>query len=198
MVDKNRIVILAFHPLIHKSRITRALLKAVEGTEGITIRMMYDLYPDFQVDVKQEQEVLMQHEIIVWQHPLYWYSCPSLLKEWLDLVLEHGVAYGREGRLLEGKRVMSAISTGGRKETYGSEVGVRFTIRQLLAPFEQTVRLCRMQYLPPFVTHGTHLLQAEQISRAAQEYRRALELLRDGALPERELEQKEYMNELIS
>lgn len=28
------------------------------------------------------------------QHPFYWYSTPALLKEWQDLVLEHGWAYG--------------------------------------------------------------------------------------------------------
>jgi len=89
---------------------------------------------------------------------------------WLDLVLEHGVAYGKEGRALEGKKVLSAITSGGRRDTYGSEKGVRFSIRQLLVPFEQTVNLCRMDYLPPFLTHGTHLLTEDQIKTAAEDY----------------------------
>jgi glutathione-regulated potassium-efflux system ancillary protein KefG len=198
MVEKNKIVILVFHPVIYKSRVNRALLKAVEGMEGISCRYMYDLYPDFQVDISKEQEILSKHDIIIWQHPLYWYSSPSLLKEWLDLVLEHGYAYGREGRALEGKKVMSAITSGGRRETYGSAEGVRFTIRQLLAPFEQTVKLCRMQYLPPFVTHGTHLLEGIHIEKAARDYALIIEGLRDGTIPEEELMQTEYINEIIT
>jgi glutathione-regulated potassium-efflux system ancillary protein KefG len=198
MVENNKIAILVFHPVLHKSRVNKMLLKAAEGISGVRCRLMYDLYPDFHIDVQEEQDILLQHDIIVWQHPLYWYSSPSLLKEWLDLVLEHGFAYGREGRALEGKKVMSAISSGGRRETYGSEKGVKFTVRELLAPYEQTVNLCRMQYLPPFVTHGTHLLNEKQIERAAGDYARIIEGLRDGTLAGKDLGQTEYIGDLIS
>jgi glutathione-regulated potassium-efflux system ancillary protein KefG len=159
---------------------------------------MYDLYPDYQIDIKEEQEVLLQNDIIIWQHPLYWYSAPSLLKEWLDLVLEHGFAYGKSGRALEGKSVMSAISSGGRRDTYGSEDGVKFSIRQLLAPFEQTVSLCRMTYLPPFVTHGTHLLGMEEIGKAAGEYKRVVSALRDGSFSSDNLKEAAYINDISS
>ena len=198
MVEKNKIAILVFHPVLYKSRVNTSLLEAVKGLSGVSCRIMYDLYPDFQIDIALEQEILLEHDIIVWQHPLYWYSSPSLLKEWLDLVLEHGFAYGREGRALEGKKVMSAISSGGRRKTYGSDEGVQFTIRQLLAPFEQTVNLCRMAYLPPFVTHGTHLLDVEHIRKAAGEYARVIEGLRDGAFTEEMLRPTAYINDIIS
>lgn len=198
MVPKNKIVIQVFHPLLHKSRVNRVLLRALEGLEGVSIRYLYDLYPDYQIDIKLEQEVLLKHDIIVWQHPLYWYSSPSLMKEWLDLVLEHGFAFGKEGRALEGKYVMSAISTGGRRDIYGSEEKVKYSIRTLLAPFEQTANLCRMHYLPPFVSHGTYLLNEKQIGKAAQDYAHILKGLRDGILPMDELMKEEYINDLIS
>ena len=198
MVPKNKIVILVFHPVLHKSRVNRVLLSAVEGLKGVNIRYIYDLYPDYQIDIKAEQKVLQQHDIIVWQHPLYWYSSPSLLKEWIDLVLEHGFAYGKAGRALEGKTVMSAITSGGRRDVYGSEVGVKYSIRDFLAPFEQTVRLCRMRYLSPFVTHGTHLLKSDQIEKAAEDYVRIIEGLRDGSFSDDDLVKQEYINDIIS
>lgn len=198
MVEMKKIALLVFHPVLHKSRVNSVLIKEVEKISGVHVRHMYDLYPDYQIDVKAEQEILLQHDLIVWQHPLYWYSSPSLLKEWLDLVLQHGFAYGREGRALEGKMILSAISSGGRRNTYGSESGVKFTIRQLLAPFEQTVLLCRMQYLPPFVTHGTHLLNGEGIQKAARDYAHIMEQLRDGKFTREELLQSEYINDLIT
>ena len=198
MVPKNKIVILVFHPVLHKSRVNRVLLSAVEGLKGVNIRYIYDLYPDYQIDIKAEQNVLQQHDIIVWQHPLYWYSSPSLLKEWLDLVLEHGFAYGKEGKALEGKSVLSAITSGGRRDVYGSEKGLKFSIRDLLAPFEQTVNLCRMRYLSPFVTHGTHLLKSDQIEKAAEDYVRIIEGLRDGTFSNDDLAKQEYINDIIS
>lgn len=198
MVPKNKIAILVFHPLLHKSRVNSALLNAVKGLDGVSFRYMYDLYPDYQIDIKKEQEVFLQHDIIVWQHPLYWYSSPSLLKEWLDLVLEHGFAYGKAGRALEGKSVMSAISSGGRRENYGSEDGVKFSIRQLLVPFEQTVNLCRMNYLPPFLSHGTHLLNLQEIRKAAEDYKLVITGLRDGSFSSEDLKNAEYINDLIS
>jgi len=198
MVPKNKIVLQVFHPVLHKSRVNRVLLEAVEGLEGVSIRYLYDLYPDYQIDVTAEQEVLLQHDIIVWQHPLYWYSSPSLLKEWLDLVLEHGFAYGKSGRALEGKSVLSAISSGGSRDTYGSEKGLKFSIRDLLAPFEQTVCLCRMNYLPPFVTHGTHMLRADQIAHAAEDYVRIIEGLRDGSFSEDDIMKQKYINDIKS
>lgn len=197
MPPKNKIVILLFHPLLHKSRVNRVLLNAVKGIEGVNIRHMYDLYPDYNIDIKEEQNVLLQHDIIVWQHPFYWYSSPSLMKEWIDLVLEHGFAYGREGRALEGKMIMSAISTGGRREIYAAEDGVKYSIPQLLAPFEQTVGLCRMNYLPPFVTHGTHLLNEEQISAAGEHYSRVIRTLAEGNMNKAALLKGEYMNDII-
>jgi glutathione-regulated potassium-efflux system ancillary protein KefG len=198
MVPKNKIVILVFHPVLHKSRVNRVLLSAVGRLKGVNIRYMYDLYPDYQIDIKAEQKVLQQHDIIVWQHPLYWYSSPSLLKEWIDLVLEHGFAYGKSGRALEGKTVMSAITSGGRRDVYGSEEGVKYSIRDFLAPFEQTVGLCRMRYLSPFVTHGTHLLKSDQIEKAAEDYVRIIEGLRDGSFSDDDLVKQEYINDIIS
>jgi glutathione-regulated potassium-efflux system ancillary protein KefG len=193
----NRITIFIFHPLLHKSRVNHKLIQAVDGMEGVSIRYMYDLYPDFFIDVKKEQEVLMETDIIVWHHPLYWYSSPSLLKEWIDLVLEHGFAFGRKGHALDGKKVLSAISTGGRREVYQSKED-KYSIRQLMAPFEQTVKLCRMTYLSPFVTHGTHLLDAAGIEKAAADYARVIGALRDGVYSSTDIHKFDYINDLIS
>jgi len=38
------------------------------------------------------------------------------MKEWFDLVLEYGWAYGSEGNKLKVKSLVSAITTGGGKE----------------------------------------------------------------------------------
>jgi glutathione-regulated potassium-efflux system ancillary protein KefG len=136
------------------------------------------------VDVRREQELLSAHDVVVFQFPFYWYSTPPILKQWQDLVLEHGWAYGSKGTALRGKSLLCALSAGGRAEAYRSEGHNRFTVRQLLAPLEQTARLCGMEFLEPWVVYGTHRLTEAEIGDAAVRYRALLEgLLASSAGP---------------
>ena len=197
MGQRNKILVLFVHPAVHKSRVNSRLLKIMEDLDGITTVRLYEEYPDFFINVKKEQQRLLEHDILVWHHPFYWYSAPSMLKEWIDLVLEHGFAYGRKGTALKGKKVMSTISTGGRYEAYEEGGYNHYTIGQFLAPFKQTARLCKMEYLPPFVIHGTHLLQDPEIDSVAEDYRKILISLRDGLFRYDEMRTLGYINELL-
>lgn len=158
------------------------LIEAVRGLPGVTFNDLYEAYPDFDIRVEREQALLLEHDIIVLQHPFYWYSSPAILKEYQDLVLEHGWAYGKGGDALKGKTVLQVITTGGREIAYQPEGINRFTIRELLVPFEQTARLCGMDYLPPFVAHGSLAMTPEQVVGHADDYRRVVEALRDRAV----------------
>ena len=192
-----RILVEFAHPAFQKSRINKQLVDAVKNMKGVTFNNLYENYPDFFIDVKREQQLLSTHDIIVWQHPFYWYSAPALLKEWMTLVLQHGWAYGRDGRQLEKKTVISVISTGGRREIYCREGRNHFTINEFLAPFKQSVNLCRMEYLPPFVVHGAHTMRDEEIPKFAEKYRKLLTLLQSVQLDKDKLSSVEYFNELI-
>ncbi len=180
MSTTRRILIEFAHPAIGRSRVNRRLVDAVRGLADVTVNDLYETYPEFDIDVQREQSLLESHDVVVMQHPFYWYSSPAILKEWQDLVLQHGWAYGREGHALRGKSVKSAVTAGGGEESYRRSGANHFTIRELLAPIEQTAALCGMVFLPPFVVYGTHGLTASQIQNAADEYRRIVEALRDG------------------
>lgn len=178
-----RVLVLYCHPNPHRSRVNRALVDAVRDLPGVTVQDLYEAYPDHRVDVDAEQELLEAHHTVVFQHPFYWYSTPPLLKEWLDEVLRWGWAYGIGGTRLRGKRLMSALTTGGAEAAYAEGGFNRYSIRQLLAPIDQTAFLCGMTYLPPFVIHGTHRLDDAAIREAARAYRVVLEALRDDRVP---------------
>jgi glutathione-regulated potassium-efflux system ancillary protein KefG len=199
MGNPNRVLILFAHPALEKSRINRYLIQAVKGLDFVTVHDLYEKYPNFHINVKYEQELLLSHDVLVFQHPFYWYSSPALLKEWQDLVLEHGFAYGHEGKALRGKKFLSAITTGGSRQTYQAEGYNRFTLRELLAPFEQTARLCEMDYLPPFVVCGTHRLEEQQhINQYADDYRNVILGLRDGTIDWESLKQFKYFNDNLA
>ena len=182
MPDPRPVLVLFAHPAFQRSRVNRALVDAVRDLDGVTLHDLYEVYPDFHIDVRAEQRLLTEHEAVVFQHPFFWYSTPAILKEWQDLVLEHGWAYGSQGTALRGKTMLSVITTGGRESAYQTEGHNRFTMRELLAPIEQTARLCGMEYLPPFVVHGTHRMEGEEMETHGADYRRVLEALRDNSL----------------
>lgn len=192
------VLVLYAHPAPHKSRINRRLAAVAREIDGVTFRDLYELYPDFLIDVEEEQKLLQQHDVIVLQHPFYWYSAPSLVKEYLDLVLTYGWAYGEGGTALQGKSLLQAISAGGSEEIYCPQGRNRYTIRQLLAPFDQTAVLCGVRYLAPHVIHrANELADAASIQPLAQSYARLLKALRDETLPLDQAAAAHKINDLI-
>jgi len=179
-VHKNNILILFAHPALQKSRVNRKLIRYVVDIEGVTVHDLYEAYPDFHIRVAHEQALLLKNDIIVFHYPVFWFSTPAILKEWMDLVLQHGWAYGREGTALKEKKLMSVISTGGREALYRKDGYHRNTISEFLNPIRQTAAVCGMEYLPPFVVHGTHTISEPEIARHGEDYREVLIALRDG------------------
>ena len=193
----NKILILFAHPRFEKSKTNRALLTNIGQIEGVTLNDLYEQYPDFNIDVDLEKESLLKHQIIIWHHPFYMYSAPALLKQWIDLVLEHGWAHGKNGDNLKNKIIFNVITSGGTREVYAANGHNRFTIREFLFPFEQTATLCKMIYLPPFAVQGTYLLTAAALKSHVTMYHTLLERLVKGDFDVEALKKVEFLNDWI-
>ena len=167
--------------------------------EAVTINDLYATYPDFLIDVKREQMLCETHDVIVFQHPFYWYSTPAIMKEWLDLVLEHGWAYGTHGNALKGKLFLQAITAGGDDSTYQKDGYNDFTLAELTSPYRATAKLCKMDWLPPFAVLGIHRgLPEEQVTAYAEDYRRAITALRDDRFEIEDVRQQNYLNSILN
>ncbi len=184
VADDPRLLVVFCHPKRHRSRVNRALVEAIADLPRVTVHDLYETYAVGCIDAAREQALLEAHPTIVLQHPFYWYSVPPLLKEWLDVVLTWGWAYGRGGDALRGKHLITAITAGGSEDAYAREGYHGRTIAELLAPIAQTAFLCGMHYPPPFVVHGTHRLEDDEIARAAAEYRAVIAALATRGLPD--------------
>lgn len=175
-----KILVLFAHPKYEHSDVNQALLENIRGLENVTIRDLYELYPDFNINIQDEQELLFEHEVVIWHHPIYWYSCPPILKQWIDLVLEFGWAYGPGGIFLRNKYVLNAVTSGGSQEVYASNGRNRYTMEEFLRPFEQAAYLCEMRYLPYFHVGGTHKITPENLHQKVKEYEDLILHLRDS------------------
>ena len=155
-------------------------MEYVTDLDGVTFHDLYEVYPDFHIDVKHEQNLLLKNDIIVFHHPLFWFSVPAILKEWMDLVLQHKWAYGNTGEALKGKILFNVITTGGRESLFQHHGNHGNTMVELLAPMRQSAYVCGMDYLPPFVVHGTRNITQQEIKNHGEDYQKIILSLRDG------------------
>ena len=169
-------LVLVFHPDMSSSRVNRFLAARAETLgDDVTVRSMYDLYPDQKVDVAAEQAALEAADRVVLQFPLYWYSTPALLKQWEDDVLLYGWAYGSTGKALVGKELLVAVSTGGPGDAYSHEASYGYTLTELLRPLQATANMVQMTYLEPFTTTGTLTITDEALTQRAEDYAAVLQ-----------------------
>lgn len=147
----NNVLILFAHPAQEQSEVNVRLFDTARHISGVTCVDLYAEYPDHDINVSKEQQRLRDHDVIVFQFPLYWYSTPAILKDWMDLVLQHGFAYGKDGHALKDKTLFLSLTAGGPEKAYQTEGFNHFSVRELLRPLEQTALFCSMNFAPPMV-----------------------------------------------
>lgn len=140
------LVILA-HPHLENSRVNKTYMEVFGQDPEFVVHNLYALYPDFNIDVLLEQQLLLEHDTIVLQFPFYWYNMPPLLKKWFDDVFIQGFAYGENGNKLANKQLFISISTGGTADSYTDFGYNKFTLTELLRPLEATANLCQMELI---------------------------------------------------
>jgi glutathione-regulated potassium-efflux system ancillary protein KefG len=174
MFYMKNILFLFAHPNPHKSRANKMILEHVRSLPNIKIHDLYQNYPNFFIDVKKEQQFLMASDLIVMQHPIYWYNMPALLKQWHDDVLELGFAYGENGNALKGKKLLLSITTGGGANSYSTEGHNQYPIDHFLAPYKATAHLCGMEWLEPLIFHSALRSDENEIYNHAEKARQMI------------------------
>jgi len=162
------ILVIYAHPYPKSSRASRHLAEAVRDLPGLAMHSLYDRYPDFDIDIAAEQAALAQAKLVVWLHPVYWYSTPGLLKHWLDKVLAYGWAYGPGGMALLDKHCLWVPTTGGDEASYSATGMHEQPFENFAAPLQETARFCGMQWEPPLPLHGAHSMSDAALAAAAQ------------------------------
>lgn len=153
---KKRILWIFSHPNREHSHVNIHIMQQVKKLDFVTVRDLYEIYPDFWIDVPAEQDLISQHQMIVFQHPFQWYSMPPLLKMWVDEVFLFNYAYGPEGKALRSKDFLLVVSTGGSEDAYTKDGYNHFKITEFLPSYKQTASLCGMRWCDPFILFGAH------------------------------------------
>ena len=61
-----KIALYLVHPNFdNESKINKTLVNAVKDLENVSIYNLYDKYLDFKIDVEREQQILLDHDVIL-------------------------------------------------------------------------------------------------------------------------------------
>ena len=162
------ILIIYAHPYPEKSNVNELMLRFAAINSDVVIRSLYDLYPDFNIDVEAEQKAVEQADLLVFQHPLYWYSYPPLLKLWIDKVFTKGWAYGAGATALKNKSLLWAVTTGGEHDHF--EGGDHLGFAVLSQPLQATANYCAMNWLSPVAIHGAYRADQTALLKQIRRY----------------------------
>ena len=175
----SRVILYYAHPSHRHSVANQTMWATANTVDELTRVDLYAEYPRFNINIDREQDRLRAHDVVVFQCPLFWYSTPSLLKEWIDLVLELGFAYGDGGDALAGKVMMFALTAAGDETAYSTSGYQRYSLREFLTPLERTAGLSKMRFTSPYVLYGSINAREEPavIRNHADNYRKLLRAL---------------------
>ncbi len=172
-------LVIVAHPNINESVVNKRWIEELQKHPGrYTVHDLYTVYPDGNIDIEKEQKLVETHGNLVLQFPIYWFNCPPLLKRWLDGVLTYGWAYGSGGDKLKNRKTALAVAAGIKKDDYREKGKYRYTLQQLLSPFEVTFLYTDADYRSFFAFYGAeNEKDTALIEQSAQDYRNFLDNL---------------------
>jgi putative NADPH-quinone reductase len=169
----SKTLVIVTHPDVADSVVNKRWIDDLKRfPEKYVVHDLYAAYPNAQIDIKSEQQLLEKFDKIVFQFPFFWFNCPPLLKQWLDEVLIEGWAFGSKSDYkLAGKKIAMAVSTGIDEDGYQPTGRYKYTMAQLLAPFELTFNYIKAEYCKPFIFYGMEYeATTERIEESTQKY----------------------------
>jgi putative NADPH-quinone reductase len=173
-------LVIVTHPNLDNSVVNKRWIDELRKyPDKYLVHDLHAAYPNGEINVQSEQQLMEKFDKIVFQFPFFWFNCPPLLKQWLDEVLEEGWAFGSaSGYKLSGKKIALAVSTGIDKDGYEPTGRYKYTMEHLLAPFELTFEYIRAEYQSPFIHYGMEShASTERIEKSVELYLDYLESL---------------------
>ena len=150
-----KVLLVAGHTYPEISVANKEIVKELTAAiPGLVVDDLVKLYPDFKIDVKAEQQKLLDADVVIIQSPLFWYSASSIVMRWWEETMSHGWAYGSTGTAMKGKKIVFALTAGAPIDGYVTgDYGI--TDKEILNRFKVSADLCGMDYLGGRLTGGT-------------------------------------------
>ncbi|WP_076460061.1 NAD(P)H-dependent oxidoreductase [Limosilactobacillus caccae] len=134
-------LVIVAHPQLDSSATEAFFKTAARQADNVT---WHELTIPF--DVVHEQQLLHSANRIILQFPMYWYSAPAILKQWLD---EAWTTTLTTNRLVKGHELGIVVTVAHPAQAFMPGASQQFTIAELLRPYQALAHATGMKYLPP-------------------------------------------------
>lgn len=171
--EPGKIAVILAHPNLPESKANKELIDSINEIDYITV---YNLQEELvqKMDSDAWYDVFFESSAIVFQFPLYWMSAPYMLKKWLDEIF---ISLSRTPVVMS--KPLQLVTTAGNDCTaFRSGGRSRFTIDEILRPYQATAIHSGMTWETPIVIFGTGGPDAARsIAEGAIAYKEKLEEL---------------------
>ncbi len=147
-------LILISHPQFEDSGTQQFLKTSFYSLDDVKYQVIDELYSSSesgQIDVDKEQAAMTDFDRIVFQFPMYWYSSPASLKQFMDDIFTRN--YVVANRSLKTKELGIVVTLGDSEADFQAGGKEQFTVSELLRPFQAFANKAGMTYLKPFVVN---------------------------------------------
>lgn len=142
--------------------------------DEVAVYNLYELHNESTFNVDEWSKIISYAAAVIYQFPFYWMSAPSLLKKWQDEVF----TYLAKTPAVAGKPLMVVTTTGSEFEAYRSGGRNRFTVDELLRPYQVGAIHAGMVWQTPIIAYGMGTTDAaKNIAEGANLYRQKVERL---------------------
>ena len=160
-------LIIMSHPDVAQSSSQQFLLAAIKGEEQIQVRHLESILEEQEsehFDKTLERACLQDADRIIFQFPLYWYQCPSVMKQWMDEVLTLNLSQKVK------KKFGIVVTVGAKQDRYTAGGSVGFGIEELLRPYQALANQLGWEYQTPFVIYQFQYLPEIQKQQLLVDY----------------------------
>ncbi|MDY6323292.1 MAG: NAD(P)H-dependent oxidoreductase [Succinivibrio sp.] len=186
-------VIFVDHPHFDRSVVNRRWTEELRKyPDEFVIHNLESAYPRGVIDPSLEHSLIENNGVLVLQFPVYWYNCPPMLKQWMDVALTLDWAYGKAHKL-EGRKIALAVTCGGSQSDYAPDGrDPKAELESILKPFIRSIAYLKAEYAGLYVFFGAASKEDATVEKIAESARGYVDFLRNIAgMPAPEAQEKD-------
>lgn len=169
---KKTLIIFA-HPHFEYSHANVELVKAYDNLENVDFKDLYEEYPDFHIASFRERKRIREYERLVFHFPLIWFTCPPLLKLWIDEVFDIKWM-AEQNHPLQNKDAFIIVTLGGKEENYSPDGLYATTVPELMKFLILSLKVNGIEVKEILAIHNADELTAADLAKYKTEIRKTL------------------------